>query len=376
MVANTTPTTENTLESGHAGNNMQHTAIDRDDGDISDSDPDEHSHLHFDDGYKLHFGEIASLFEDIQADMRIITNRATDYKKGNYTRTADTNAPTPEARILQAAKELNFEEADVLTHINAELARPSNFDDLHEKNFASIRAGGKYTSYAGGLWSRGPDGKPVGYAKSDAIETPEIDDSVYGDGSKIFKSPNDISLEDLKASGLSPTGGGSGIVKYANQGKIRSRPIQDQLMNILKSAAGGAGVNAAIFSGGQLRYVDGGIKNVSRTGSNRHDLGYGADVYLYHDKFKKALNAQSKADFRVMINFVELAKGAGATAAGFGNTYMNDTGIHVDIALKGQAAGDLTGIKPGNCWGGKDPSRKYAPTFALAPEALKDVWKA
>ena len=85
MVANTTPTTENTLESGHAGNNMQHTAIDRDDGDISDSDPDEHSHLHFDDGYKLHFGEIASLVEDIQADMRIITNRATDYKKGNYT---------------------------------------------------------------------------------------------------------------------------------------------------------------------------------------------------------------------------------------------------------------------------------------------------
>ena len=94
------------------------------------------------------------------------------------------------------------------------------------------------------------------------------------------------------------------------------------------------------------------------------------------DGAKKALNAQSKADFRVMINFVELAKGAGATAAGFGNTYMNDTGIHIDIALTGQAAGDLTGIKPGNCWGGRDPSRKYAPTFALAPVALQDVWKA
>ena len=374
-MANTTPSTPNTPESGHPGNEMTHTGIDAHEGSTVTSDAGEHSHLHFDDGYKLHFGEIASLFEDIQADMRIITNRATDYKKGNYTRTSDRNAPTPEARILQAAKELNFEEADVLKHINAELARPSNFDDLHEKNFAGIRAGGKYTNYTGGLWSRGPDGKPVGYAGSDTIITPEIDQKPYGDGaSKIFKSPNDITLVDLKASPLSPTGGGSGIVKYANQGKIRNRPIQSELMNIIKGAAGAAGVNAAIFSGGQLRYLDGGIKNVTRTGSNRHDLGYGADVYLYNDKFKTALNAAVAADLRVMVTFVEAAKGAGATAAGFGNTYMNDTGIHVDIALKGQAAGDLTGIKPGNCWGGRDPSKKYAPTFALAPQCLKDIW--
>tara|TARA_S200000501_G_scaffold375520_1_gene427793 strand:- start:927 stop:2054 length:1128 start_codon:yes stop_codon:yes gene_type:complete len=374
-MANTTPSTPNTVESGHPGNEMTHTGIDAHEGSTVTSDAGEHSHLHFDDGYKLHFGEIASLFEDIQADIRIITNRATDYKKGNYTRTSDRNAPTPEARILQAAKELNFEEADVLKHINAELARPSNFDDLHEKNFAGIRAGGKHTSYSGGLTSRGPDGKPVGYAGSDVIETPEVDALPYGDGAtKIFKSPNDISLVDLKASPLSPTGGGSGIVKYANQGKIRSRPIQSQLMNIIKGAASAASVNVAIFSGGQLRYVDGGIKNVSRTGSNRHDLGYGADVYLYNDKFKSALNSSVAADLRVMVTFVEAAKGAGATAAGFGNTYMDDIGIHVDIALLGQAAGDLTGIKPGNCWGGRDPTRKYAPTFALAPQCLKDIW--
>ena len=103
---------------------------------------------------------------------------------------------------------------------------------------------------------------------------------------------------------------------------------------------------------------------------------YGADVYLYHDQFKTPLRADVAKDLRVIVAFVEGCKGAGATAAGFGNTYMGDTGIHVDIAQKGQAAGAITNIKPGNCWGGRDPNRKYAPSFALSPQCLKDIWAA
>ena len=66
-MANTTPTTPNTTDSGHPGNSMTHTGVDAHEGSTVTSNPDEHSHLHYDDGYKLHFGEIASLFEDIQA---------------------------------------------------------------------------------------------------------------------------------------------------------------------------------------------------------------------------------------------------------------------------------------------------------------------
>jgi hypothetical protein len=372
-MANTTPSTPNTTESGHPGNTMTHTGTDAHEGSTVTSTEGEHSHLHFDDGYKLHFGEIASLFEDIQADIRIITARATDYNKGNYTRTSDKTTPNAANQALQAAKEVNFTEADVLKFINAELVRPSMFSDLHENNYSSMRAAGKHTGYAGGVYSNGPDGKPVGYAGSDAIKTPEKDPLT---GEFILKSPNDISLVDLKAAGLPEKGGGSGIVKYTNQGSIRKLPIQEELMNIIKGAASGASVNAAIFSGGQVPFTQGGINKVNRTGSNRHDLGYGADVYLYHDEFKTPLRADIAKDLRVIVTFVEACKGAGATAAGFGNTYMGDTGIHVDIALKGQSAGAITNIKPGNCWGGRDPNRKYAPSFALSPQCLKDIWAA
>ena len=64
-MANTTPSTPNTTESGHPGNTMTHTGTDAHEGSTVTSTEGEHSHLHFDDGYKLHFGEIASLFEDI-----------------------------------------------------------------------------------------------------------------------------------------------------------------------------------------------------------------------------------------------------------------------------------------------------------------------
>ena len=139
-MANTTPTTPNTTDSGHPGNSMTHTGTDAHEGSTVTSTSGEHSHLHFDDGYKLHFGEIASLFEDIQADIRIITDRATDISKGNYTRDSDTVAPNAASKALQAAAEANFNATGVLNSINAEMARPTTLEIHQVKTLQQFKA--------------------------------------------------------------------------------------------------------------------------------------------------------------------------------------------------------------------------------------------
>ena len=219
---NTTPTTENTLESGHAGNSMTHTAVDRDDGDVSDSNPDEHSHLHFDDGYKLHFGEIASLFEDIQADIRIITDRSTDITKGLYKRNSDTVAPNAADIALQAAAEVNFTASGVLDQINAEMSRPTNYADTTSQNYATIQGGGVSGSYVGTTQYE----RPAAYAGASTVIVQN------DDGTTTAQRTNDVTLAQLEAAGLATTGSASGNVRYGNQGKIRNRPIQQALMNI------------------------------------------------------------------------------------------------------------------------------------------------
>mgnify|MGYP001409963409 CR=1 FL=1 len=54
---------------------------------------------------------------------------------------------------------------------------------------------------------------------------------------------------------------------------------------------------------------------------------------------------------------------AGADAIGQGNKYMGDTGIHIDIALTGQSAGNLTKISSSAFWGGKSAKRSLAPAY-------------
>lgn len=351
---NTTPTTENTLESGHPGNSMTHTAVDRDDGDVSDSDPDEHSHLHFDDGYILHFGEIASLFEDIQADIRIITDRATDITKGNYTRDADTIAPNAANIALQAAAEVNLEASGVLAQLNAEMARPTNYADTTSENYATVQGGGTSGSFVGSeLYQR-----PAAYAGASTVIVQNED------GTTTAQRTNDVTLAQLEAAGLATTGSASGNVKYGNQGKIRNRPIQQALMDILSSGASATNVDVLITSGGQLAARDGGVDGRSRTGSNRHDNGFAADVVIFKDGFTgQELSSKNANDLAIMVAFMKACKSAGATAIGQGNNYMGDTGIHVDIALTGQSAGKITKISTAAAWGGRDARRVDAPQY-------------
>ena len=358
---NVTPTTPNTTDSGHPGNSMTHTAVDAHEGSTVTSNADEHSHVHFDDGYKLHFGEIASLFEDLQADIRIITDRATTQTKGNYTRDADTIAPNAANIALQAAAEVNYQASGVLTQPNAELARPTNFADTTSENYATVQGGGTSGNYAGSDQYE----RPAGYGGASTV----IIDN--GDGTTTAQRTNDTTLAQLEAAGLATTGSATGNVKYGNQGKIRNRPIQQALMDILIAGANAASVDVLITSGGQVSAKDGGINGRTRTGSNRHDNGFASDVVIYKDGFQgQELSSKSATDLSIMVAFMKACKAAGATAIGQGNKYMGDTGIHVDIALTGQSAGQLTKISTSSFWGGKGAKR------SLAPQYLADIMVA
>ena len=163
---NTTPTTPNTTDSGHPGNTMTHTAVDAHEGSTVTSNTDQHSHVHYDDGYKLHFGEIASLFEDMQADIRIITDRATTQAKGLYTRDADTIAPNAGNITAQAAFEANLAAAGVLDQLNAEMARPTNFADTTSENYATVQGGGN------GFTGSEQYQRPAGYGGAGHVITP------------------------------------------------------------------------------------------------------------------------------------------------------------------------------------------------------------
>ena len=116
---------------------------------------------------------------------------------------------------------------------------------------------------------------------------------------------------------------------------------------------------------------DGGVDGRTRTGSNRHDNGYAADIVIYKDGFDgRELSSRNSDDLSIMVAFMKAAKAAGATAIGQGNKYMGDTGIHVDIALTGQSAGQLTKISTSSFWGGKGAKR------SLAPQYLADIMVA
>ena len=110
-------------------------------------------------------------------------------------------------------------------------------------------------------------------------------------------------------------------------------------MGVLEAGAKAAKVIVKINSGGQVRKADGGKNGVDRTGSNRHDNGWAADVALYNNG--KILSSARESDLPIMITFMQACKDAGATAIGQGNNYMGNTGIHVDIALIGQSKGDI-----------------------------------
>lgn len=144
-----------------------------------------------------------------------------------------------------------------------------------------------------------------------------------------------------------------GRITYETMGKIRDKPLQEGLVNILQSAADSTGYRVAVVSGGQ--------DSKKRTGSHRHDGGHAADVKLYRNG--RVLRTTNKKDIPYIVEFLKKAKEAGATGIGAGPGYMGGTAIHIDFA-----SGKTISKGSANYWGAGGKS-------ANAPKWLKDIWK-
>ena len=315
-----------------------------------DTTPD--SHKHYDVGYKAAFDQIATLFEDIQADLRIITDRADDRSKGVYQRQADTVANNP-ANIAQAARDLvNLEQSGILNLVNAEAGNPTNLGNTSAANYNALR---NTSNSPGGFRGGGTqNSQSSGYGGGESTAIVGEDGTTYYEGSV----PKDqIELQ---------SGSGVGNVTYANSGK-RNLPIQTELMNILKTAGAAAGVDVVITSGGQVPKSEGGVDGRNRTGSNRHDKGYAADCRVL-DGDGTRLYTNNQAQLPILLKFVEECEKAGATGVGMGNGYMSNGNVHVDIAWKGQQAGVISGVLSNRYWGGTEPTNT-----ASAPRYLVDT---
>lgn len=317
------------------------------------------THVHYDIGYKAAFAEIASLFEDIQADLRIITDRGDDRSKGIYQRQADTVANNP-ANIAQAARDyVNLQQSGVLDLVDAEVGNPTNLGNTSSANYNAIR---NTTTNAGGF---------VGGTQYNA-QTPS-----YGGGeSTAITGANGTTYYEgsVPLDQVTPTNGtGRGNVSYA-MGGVRNLPIQAQLWNILETAAKSAGVDVEITSGGQVPVSEGGINGRNRTGSNRHDKGFAADVRVFTGTgaSRARLYTTNQEQLAIMLKFAQACRDAGATGIGMGNGYMGNGNIHVDIAWLGQQQGLINGVLSNRYWGGSPTNTANAPTYLAGLMQTRD----
>jgi len=353
MSASSTPNefTESQVE-GVGQTTVNHPDIDTDPG----SSPPDHVHIDYDLAHQACLAEIASLLEDMEADIRVITDRLDDEAKGAYVRNADTAANNPANIAAQAALEQNLQESGIVDFINAELGSPTDFANTSTSNFSTLQNTGGGGGYQGG---GGSQVRPAGYAGASTVTT--------ADGRTV--NVPQAALGDI----VEASGEATGNVRYGNQGGKRNLPIQQQLMDILDTAAQEAGVDVIITSGGQVPTSEGGRDGVNRTGSNRHDKGYGADVALYTPDFNgRQLQGGNPADLAIMMRFMRAARDAGATGIGQGNGYMSDNVIHVDIGWIGQQQGAISGIIATRTWGGGSATGTST-NYANAPQYMKEL---
>jgi hypothetical protein len=343
---------ENSASEGVGQTTVNHPDIDTDPG----SGPPDHVHIDFDLAHKACLAEIASLFEDIQVDLRIITDRGDDRAKGIYQREADNVANNP-ANIAKAAKDfINLQQSGILDMVNAEVGNPTNLGVTSAANYNAIRNSSNGGGFVGGTTA---NRQSADYGGGESTAITGVDGNTYYEGSIPFDQIRQQSK-----------GAATGHVRYA-LGPKRNLPIQTQLMNILETAAQTAGVDVDITSGGQVPAREGGINGVNRTGSNRHDKGFGADVRLT-DGDGNRLYTSNPAQLPIMTQFIEACRDAGATAIGCGNGYMDNGNIHVDIAWLGQQQGVIAGILPNRYWGGGSSTGIPTKT-ANAPKYLTTI---
>jgi hypothetical protein len=322
-------------------------------------DPVADTHVHFDVGYKAAFGEIASLFENIQADLRIITDRGNDRSKGIYQRSADTVANNP-ANIAEAARDyVNLQQAGILDLCDAEVGNPTNLGNTSAANYNAIR--NNTTNSGGFTGGTSFNAQTPSYGGGTSTAITGDNGSTYYEGS--------VPLDQITTT----SGTGDGNVKYSMSG-VRNLPIQKQLFNILQTAAKAAGVDVEITSGGQVPTSEGGVNGRNRTGSNRHDKGFAADcrVFTGTGTSRTRLYTNNQEQLAIILKFAQACRDEGATGIGMGNGYMNNGNVHVDIAWLGQQQGLITGILANRYWGGSPTNTANAPTYLAGLMETRD----
>jgi N-acetylmuramoyl-L-alanine amidase len=138
----------------------------------------------------------------------------------------------------------------------------------------------------------------------------------------------------------------SGIV-----GKIRDRPIGNQLVQLLKSAAEATGIDKVYVTSGSQP----GTQGLS-TGSTRHNNGRAADLQLIANGVALTFSDSNGGRF---ANFVTACAARGATGMGAGVHYMGNRTIHVGYGTSPQDHSKLV-------WGANGAS-------ANAPQWLRDA---
>lgn len=173
----------------------------------------------------------------------------------------------------------------------------------------------------------------------------------YSDTIEAFNAVNQdmsrqIQLDQLRMENGLPVfgtdafvGTGAGKVTMANEEAIRNQPLNDNLYGILSSAAAQTGLEVQVFSGGQPGIEEGG----QRTGSQRHDHGNAADVYLIDQATGKIVPVDG-SDPRA-IKFAQVARGLGIVAIGGGEGYMGGNALHLDTVGTSKGGGNYWGKK-------------------------------
>lgn len=328
------------------------------------------THVHYDVGYKAAFAEIGNLLTQLADEISILRGRYDDEEKGVFIRSADKVGNDDAAIANRASLIATLKESGDLEALEREMASPTNISNMSGRAAQAIRAMGG-TAPPMGNTSGGSQFNPT-------VATPGI---TTQNGTQVRSNDAGVANGDI----IAQPGTGTGSVDYHSSilspDKIRNKPIQNQLLQILNTAANAAGVEVRIFSAGQDIQGQG----TRRTGSKRHDAGYAADVWLYPRQFEDGsvldseILSQNNADeLAVIVKFIEECKKAGATAVGAGLPYMTcrangGNGIHVDIADDNSVGPNDRGYKA-PYWGGPKHNDRWS--SVNAPQWLIDVMTA
>jgi hypothetical protein len=113
------------------------------------------------------------------------------------------------------------------------------------------------------------------------------------------------------------------------RGKVRDKPIGQELKRVLERAADAAAIDTVVVTSGSQPGTNG-----RRTGSTRHDHGRAADLQLV--KGGTTLSFTDQSGGQTVEAFVTAAAANGATGIGAGIAYMGPRTLHVGFGTSPQ----------------------------------------